>query len=108
MKKSNPNVNEKRKKEAIRIEKEKVKQKIYNKSIAQKARELAIQELYEEGLIENHQKRESIKQEINDIVWNRDGGKCVQCGSSENLEFDHIIPFSKGGANTARNLQLLC
>ncbi|MDR2085817.1 MAG: HNH endonuclease [Dysgonamonadaceae bacterium] len=47
-------------------------------------------------------------QDVQDRVWNRDGGCCVKCGSRENLEFDHIIPFSKGGATTYRNLQLLC
>lgn len=52
--------------------------------------------------------REPILQIVQDKVWNRDGGRCVKCGSNEKLEFDHIIPFSKGGANTYRNLQLLC
>ena len=49
-----------------------------------------------------------ISQEVKDLVWNRDNGKCTQCRSNEKLEFDHIIPFSKGGSNTYRNIQLLC
>jgi hypothetical protein len=42
-------------------------------------------------------------------VWKRDGGKCTQCQATEDLHFDHIIPFSKGGSsNTSQNIQLLC
>lgn len=41
-------------------------------------------------------------------VWTRDAGKCVECGSMENLEFDHVIPLSKGGSSTAENLRILC
>jgi hypothetical protein len=52
--------------------------------------------------------RQAITSEIKKEVWQRDEGKCVKCGSQENLEYDHIIPVSKGGANTARNIQLLC
>jgi len=52
--------------------------------------------------------REPIPQHVKDRVWNRDDGKCRQCGSNEDLEYDHIIPHSKGGANTYRNIQLLC
>lgn len=52
--------------------------------------------------------RESIPDDVQIFVWSRDGGKCVKCGSQEKLEFDHIIPISKGGSNTARNIQLLC
>ena len=52
--------------------------------------------------------RETIPDDVKVFVWNRDGGRCVTCGSKQRLEFDHIIPLALGGANTARNLQLLC
>jgi len=42
-------------------------------------------------------------------VWSRDRGQCVICGSKDNLHFDHIIPYSKGGSSlVAENIQLLC
>ena len=42
-------------------------------------------------------------------VWKRDKGCCVKCGSHENLHFDHIIPYSKGGSSlVADNIQILC
>lgn len=42
-------------------------------------------------------------------VWARDGGRCVTCGATDELHFDHIVPFSKGGTSSkAENIQLLC
>lgn len=56
---------------------------------------------------EDNQSRH-IPQDIKIAVWQRDQGKCVQCSNTSYLEFDHIIPFSKGGASTTNNVQLLC
>ena len=42
-------------------------------------------------------------------VWSRDGGRCQECGATDNLHFDHIIPFSRGGSSlVVENIQLLC
>ncbi len=54
------------------------------------------------------QGRVVISSDVRREVWRRDGGKCVRCGSRERLEYDHIVPVSKGGSNTARNIELLC
>jgi HNH endonuclease len=52
--------------------------------------------------------RARLSEAVRHQVWRRDGGKCTHCGSRENLEYDHIIPVSMGGGNTARNIELLC
>lgn len=52
--------------------------------------------------------REPIPESVRYEVWRRDGGVCVDCGSRERLEFDHIIPLSAGGSSTARNIELRC
>ncbi len=42
-------------------------------------------------------------------VWKRDRGRCVKCGATDELHFDHVLPYSKGGTSVvAENVQLLC
>lgn len=53
-------------------------------------------------------KRQPIPQEVKVAVWQRDQGRCVECSSQSELEYDHVIPIAMGGSNTERNLQLLC
>jgi hypothetical protein len=58
--------------------------------------------------LDTRAKRQTIPQDIKTAVWQRDNGRCVECESQANLEFDHIIPLAMGGSNSFRNLQLLC
>lgn len=91
------------------IEKDKVKAKLLEKKKNREIEKKALQELIDEGeIFPDANKRPPIPKDVVDAVWNRDSGKCVYCGSNENLHLDHIIPFSKGGNTNVENLQLLC
>lgn len=57
----------------------------------------------------NVQRRRLIPTHVKLAVWKRDGGKCVICGATDELHFDHDLPWSKGGTSvTKENVQLLC
>jgi 5-methylcytosine-specific restriction endonuclease McrA len=52
--------------------------------------------------------RVPIPTELRRAVFERDGGRCVECGSNFDLQYDHLLPVALGGATTIENLQLLC
>lgn len=52
--------------------------------------------------------RVPIPSDLRRSVFERDGGRCVECGSNFDLQYDHVLPVAHGGATTVENLQLLC
>ncbi len=53
-------------------------------------------------------RREPLPRDLRLSVWRRDRGRCRECGSGFELQFDHVIPLTLGGATSEDNLQLLC
>lgn len=61
------------------------------------------------NMVDRQEPRRVIPTSVKLEVWKRDEGKCVICGAQDELHFDHIIPFSRGGTSLrAENIQLLC
>ncbi len=53
-------------------------------------------------------RRAHIARETRLAVYTRDGGRCTECGSGFELQYDHVIPHALGGGDGVDNLQLLC
>ena len=63
--------------------------------------------LYAQAALE--ERRRVIPSHVKVEVWKRDNGQCVICGAQDELHFDHVVPYSKGGTSAkAKNVQLLC
>ncbi|MCC9175467.1 HNH endonuclease [Arthrobacter sp. zg-Y179] len=52
--------------------------------------------------------RTRIPDDVKQYVLTRDSGRCQGCGSADDIQYDHIIPVSKGGSSNVENLQILC
>ncbi|MBI5326695.1 MAG: HNH endonuclease [Deltaproteobacteria bacterium] len=58
-----------------------------------------------------HKTKRNISERLKVQVLMRDGNKCKLCGitvTGEDIHFDHIKPWSKGGKTVLENLQVLC
>jgi hypothetical protein len=51
---------------------------------------------------------EPIPEDVKRVVYERDGGRCLACGSDQLIQYDHVVPWSMGGDNEIQNLRLLC
>lgn len=53
--------------------------------------------------------RPAIPAWVREIVWQRDGERCVYCGDTQGpFHLDHMIPWSRGGEHSAGNLCVAC
>lgn len=42
------------------------------------------------------------------LIFDRDGRVCRSCGSTKDLQIDHVVPKARGGTHDPSNLQVLC
>ncbi|MEQ1349605.1 HNH endonuclease [Acinetobacter junii] len=63
---------------------------------------------YQSATSQSQHKKKKIGQSLRMKVYERDGFKCVTCGTQQNLSLDHIKPEVLGGESTIENLQTMC
>jgi 5-methylcytosine-specific restriction endonuclease McrA len=65
----------------------------------------------EKQIVHKHKTKRDISERLKVQVLMRDGNKCRLCGitvTGDNIHFDHIKPWSRGGETVFENIQVLC
>lgn len=58
--------------------------------------------------LEINKKRYSMRQTVSKEIKQNKGNICCNCGSSENIEYHHIVPIALGGNDVESNIVPLC
>jgi 5-methylcytosine-specific restriction endonuclease McrA len=51
---------------------------------------------------------EPIPDDVRVLVYERDRGRCLACGSHQLIQYDRVVPWPLGGRNEPQNIRLLC
>lgn len=60
------------------------------------------------GLLQHENEGSRSRRRRREIVMERDGYRCVKCGTTEDLTLDHVVPLSRGGTHRIENREACC
>jgi len=60
---------------------------------------VAVRKANQTIVVQDEKSTRHIPRDVRQRVWQRYGGQCAECGATEYLEFDHVIPVARGGSN---------
>lgn len=93
----------------VEIQKLKLIELNQKKAIQQEAYRQIISEKLVARVIKDQNGNEiQLPEELVINVWQKDKGRCANCGSTDRIGVEPIILISEGGGITIKNLQLLC
>lgn len=52
--------------------------------------------------------RVNVPTAVRKAIFDRDGWRCIECGSKTDLEISHALPVTEGGGNEESNLRTIC
>lgn len=70
--------------------------------------EVPIAYLLNRHRFDRYRERRPIPAALRRRVMERDEHTCQECGATDDLSIDHIVPSSRGGPETEENLRVLC